>query len=905
MYPPHVQPSSYYHDPQQYPPYAPPHGETYFNHDLLMPGWGGDTTTMYSSPGHSSDGPGDFEQLPSLELYDADTEQLNNEMNAKVAEWGGKRHELQDQIRKLIEASEPVEGQPRVGRPRAESFSLSTYPMVVNIAILGVGGIEAFITSLASSCTPTILIDNTATSTVPSLYPLALSSGLSIVTPNKKGFASSHGLWSSIQTSLSQPGAGLLYHEGTVGAGLPIICTLKDLLRTGDEVTRIEGVTSGTLSYLFNEFSTVDGKDGRTFSEIVDVARREGFTEPQPADDLTGADVARKFTILARIISPLSPSSTLPPLPDGHLSVPTQSLIPPSLSSQTFSSGEEFVEKLRAFDVEWEEKDEEARREGKVWRYVGVVDCVKGEVKCGLEKYPPTHPFVSPTGGSQQVVAFYTKRYATSPLVIQGATDGAELTAMAVVADVLRTFFGDDDSTDTFTTERPRPPTKRQSSSLPAHSHSPPAVETAAAGGSSPQSSLTSLSDHESEDDGFPTSDPGPSARAGGATATATITKVKLKRPIVRSPSLYGDEEASPADPSASPGKRAYEFGNRQLVQPRKRGAVARDDDGRESSASSEGVLVQRGPAKKLKRKAEDALPTTTSSKHKSTSSTSSSNPKPASKLSSTESKPSASTSTKPAPPKLPSSRPLPSAPGSTPKPSASTSISTSTKPVTTGSSKMNPALMPGKPSPFMKKPMAPKPAQGIPNSSSSSKIASLIRKKPTQATPKKEEPVVPKPPPKPVQEFKSKEQLEAELQAERKREEEEVAGYGKNAKDLLWQSRTMKAFEDTLRQGVRDKANAHRNKYGYSVPQLPRLSTYGSVFSLWPRSGKVKGRDSEGKIVYWAEGEKEAMEAEDERKRRENMEEGEVDVGTGGGFASGSGSGSGLGRELKMDVDV
>lgn len=127
---------------------------------------------------------------------------------------------------------------------------------------------------------PTILIDCTSDLSVTELYPLAISSGLSIVTPNKKGFSSSDELWTSIIKAQSSPQAGLVYLEATVGAGLPIISTLRDLLKTGDEVTKVEGVLSGTLSYIFNEFSKPGGSGGNgpKFSEIVKIAKAEGYT---------------------------------------------------------------------------------------------------------------------------------------------------------------------------------------------------------------------------------------------------------------------------------------------------------------------------------------------------------------------------------------------------------------------------------------------------------------------------------------------------------------------------------------------------------------------------------------------------------------------------------------------------
>lgn len=130
------------------------------------------------------------------------------------------------------------------------------------------------------SKTHTILVDCTSDLSVTKLYPLAISSGLSVVTPNKKGFSSGDALWTQILEAQSAPGAGLVYLEATVGAGLPIISTVRDLVKTGDEVTKVEGVLSGTLSYIFNEFSKPGGSGaaGPKFSEIVKIAKENGYT---------------------------------------------------------------------------------------------------------------------------------------------------------------------------------------------------------------------------------------------------------------------------------------------------------------------------------------------------------------------------------------------------------------------------------------------------------------------------------------------------------------------------------------------------------------------------------------------------------------------------------------------------
>ncbi|BGP39869.1 Homoserine dehydrogenase [Rhodotorula kratochvilovae] len=285
----------------------------------------------------------------------------------------------------------------------------------------------------------TILIDCTSDLAVTELYPQAIASGLSVVTPNKKGFSSSSALFQQIVDAQSAPGAGLVYLEATVGAGLPIISTLRDLLKTGDEVTKIEGVFSGTMSYIFNNFSPATPAAGPPpkFSEVVKVAKEHGYTEPHPADDLSGSDVARKLTILSRLLS-INPSSlaALPSLPEGYASLDTETLIPSALAS--VASGDEFVQRLPDHDAEFEKMRADAEKEGKVLRYVGVIDRAAGVVKCGLEAYPTSHPFASALGGSDNIVAFHTARYAQRPLIVQGAGAGADVTAMGVVADAIK-----------------------------------------------------------------------------------------------------------------------------------------------------------------------------------------------------------------------------------------------------------------------------------------------------------------------------------------------------------------------------------------------------------------------------------------------------------------------------------
>ncbi|KYK55111.1 homoserine dehydrogenase [Drechmeria coniospora] len=277
---------------------------------------------------------------------------------------------------------------------------------------------------LAAAPAKSILVDNTSSQDVADQYPLALSRGVSIVTPNKKAFSGSYQLWQAIFTAAATSGAKV-YHESSVGAGLPVISTLKDLVETGDKVTKIEGVFSGTMSFLFNSFAPTEGAGGK-WSDEVKKAKNLGYTEPDPRDDLNGLDVARKLTILARLAGLAVESPT---------SFPVQSLIPKELES--CRSGDEFLDKLPAFDQQMEETKAAAEKVGKVVRFVGSIDVAANKVKVGLEMFDRSHP-IAALKGSDNIISFYTERYGSNPLIVQGAGAGGDVTAMGVTADLIK-----------------------------------------------------------------------------------------------------------------------------------------------------------------------------------------------------------------------------------------------------------------------------------------------------------------------------------------------------------------------------------------------------------------------------------------------------------------------------------
>lgn len=289
----------------------------------------------------------------------------------------------------------------------------------------GAYSLDALVDFLAKSPLPAILVDNTASEAIAQSYPKFLSKKINIATPNKKAFSASNDVYQNIIKASKESGA-LLMHEASVGAGLPIISTLKELIATGDEIIKIEGIFSGTLSYIFNVWSPNGKKGTASFSDIVKIAKQNGYTEPDPRDDLNGMDVARKVTILSRIAGVHVESAS---------SFPVKSLIPEPLKSA--ANAEEFLAGLPNFDSEFASMREEAEKEGKVVRFVGEADVANKTTLVKLEKYDASHPFAN-LQSSDNIISFTTKRYHTRPLVVIGAGAGAAVTAAGVLGDMIK-----------------------------------------------------------------------------------------------------------------------------------------------------------------------------------------------------------------------------------------------------------------------------------------------------------------------------------------------------------------------------------------------------------------------------------------------------------------------------------
>jgi len=262
-----------------------------------------------------------------------------------------------------------------------------------------------------------VLVDCTAASSIVDAYPAFIEANLHIVTPNKRANVLPWRRYIALKQLLATHQKRFLY-ETNVGAGLPVISTLQDLIVNGDPIDKVEGIFSGTLSYLFNTF------DGTVpFSTLVRDAHRLGYTEPDPREDLTGQDVARKLLILAR------QTGLQMELDD----VSVDSLVPRGLTDGPFSHA--FFPAYAAHDAAMAERVQRARARGAVLRFVGTL--ARGRACAEIREYPRDHPFAT-TRGTDNIIAFTTNRYAPTPLIVQGPGAGAEVTAMGVFADIVR-----------------------------------------------------------------------------------------------------------------------------------------------------------------------------------------------------------------------------------------------------------------------------------------------------------------------------------------------------------------------------------------------------------------------------------------------------------------------------------
>lgn len=264
-----------------------------------------------------------------------------------------------------------------------------------------------------------VIVDCTSNEEIAKQYANFLQNGFNVVTPNKKANTLSMNFYYEIRQAAESSRRKFLY-DTNVGAGLPVIENLQNLLNAGDELVQFNGILSGSLSYIFGQLD-----EGKSLSEATLSAKEKGFTEPDPRDDLSGMDVARKLLILAREA--------------GYKLELNDIDVEPVLPTSFDSTGEieQFLNRLPEVDVEFDAKVEQAQKSGKVLRYVGIINEGKCQVK--IIAVDANDPLFKVKNG-ENALAFYTRYYQPIPLVLRGYGAGNDVTAAGVFADVLRTL---------------------------------------------------------------------------------------------------------------------------------------------------------------------------------------------------------------------------------------------------------------------------------------------------------------------------------------------------------------------------------------------------------------------------------------------------------------------------------
>jgi aspartate kinase len=261
-----------------------------------------------------------------------------------------------------------------------------------------------------------IFVDLTASQEVVDTYPKLLQKSVSVIACNKIACSSPYEVYRKLKDLAREYNTDFFF-ETNVGAGLPIINTLNDLMRSGDQVNRIEAVLSGTLNFVFNNYNGT-----RKFADVVRQAQAEGYTEPDPRLDLSGTDVARKILILVREAGyrlEMSDIENIPFLPESCLA----------------GSVEDFYSEMERHEERFRRLFEDAAKQNLSLKYIASFN--DGKASVGLQSIGEDHNFAN-LSGKDNAVLFYTNRYAEQPLVIKGAGAGADVTAAGVFADIIR-----------------------------------------------------------------------------------------------------------------------------------------------------------------------------------------------------------------------------------------------------------------------------------------------------------------------------------------------------------------------------------------------------------------------------------------------------------------------------------
>jgi aspartokinase/homoserine dehydrogenase 1 len=297
------------------------------------------------------------------------------------------------------------------------------------LAVASSGTIQDYVAAILNHNLPnSIFVDVTAHATVADNYAQLLSKGISVVACNKIACSSPYVHYANLKSLAQNHHAAFLF-ETNVGAGLPIVSTLNDLIRSGDTIKKIEAVLSGTLNFVFNHYE--GGKDGKTFARVVKQAQDEGYTEPDPRLDLGGTDVMRKILILAREAGhPLEMES-----------IKNESFLPASCFNGSVA---DFYTELEKQEPHFKQLYDAAAAAACKLKFIAKFESHAKEkmngmatAKVGLQHIQPSSDFYH-LYGKDNLVLFYTERYPELPLVIKGAGAGADVTASGVFADIIR-----------------------------------------------------------------------------------------------------------------------------------------------------------------------------------------------------------------------------------------------------------------------------------------------------------------------------------------------------------------------------------------------------------------------------------------------------------------------------------